>query len=73
MSNLGERLKKLRIEKQITQKQMASQFNITERAYQRYEAYTSTPHYNTLISLAEYFNVSLDYLVGRTDNPDINK
>lgn len=69
MATFGERLKSLRINKNLTQKQMANEFHITERAYQRYEGDTSTPHYETLISLADYFNVSIDYLVGRSDDP----
>lgn len=69
MATFGERLKLLRTARNITQKQMSVKFNITERAYQRYESDNSTPHYNTLISLADYFDVSLDYLCGRSDNP----
>ena len=70
MATFGERLQYLRTNKHITQKYMASTFKITERAYQRYEGDQSTPHYNTLIALADYFDVSLDYLVGRSDNPE---
>jgi transcriptional regulator with XRE-family HTH domain len=67
-----ERLKKLRQTKGITQKQLAFHFGLTERGYQRYENGTSTPYFKTLIALADYFNVSLDYLVGRSDNPHIS-
>lgn len=70
MPTFGERLKQLRIKTNITQKQMAQKLKITERAYQRYEGDTSTPHYHTLITLADYFDVSLDYLVGRSDNSE---
>ena len=70
MDTFGNRLKSLRQLNNLTQKQMASKFKITERAYQRYEGDQSTPHYNTLIALADFFNVSLDYLVGRSDNPE---
>lgn len=69
MATFGERLKQLRLSKNITQKQMASIFDVTERAYQRYEGNQSTPHYHVLIALADYFDVSLDYLVGRSDDP----
>ena len=48
---------------------MAEIFNITERGYQNYEIGKSTPNFNVLISLADFFDVSLDYLVGRSDNP----
>ncbi len=51
---------------------MAREFELTERAYQRYEGDASTPHHDTLLALADFFNVSLDYLVGRSDNPKVN-
>nr|DAS18889.1 MAG TPA: helix-turn-helix domain protein [Caudoviricetes sp.] len=73
MATFGERLHQLRLSKNITQKQMASVFKITERAYQRYEGNQSTPHYNTLIALADYFDVSLDFITGRCDNPNSHK
>jgi transcriptional regulator with XRE-family HTH domain len=70
MPNLGERLKQLRQSRKLTQKQMAIKFNMQERSYQRYENNDSTPHYEPLIALADYFDVSLDYLTGRSDNPE---
>ena len=70
MATFGQRLQLLRNSNGITQKHMSSVFQLTERAYRRYENDDSTPHYHTLIALADYFNVSLDYLVGRSDNPD---
>lgn len=73
MATFGERLKILRKNKNLTQQQMATLFDMTERGYRSYELDKSTPHYETLIKLAEYFNVSVDYLMGRTDNPEINK
>lgn len=73
MATFGERLKYMRTTKNVTQKQMSIMFNITERAYQRYESDSSTPHYNTLIALANYFDVSLDYITGRCDNPNSHK
>lgn len=42
-------------------------------AYYRYEKGERMPDGNTLISLADYFNVSSDYLLGLSDNPEINK
>ena len=73
MATFGERLKQLRLSKNLTQKHMSVEFQVTERAYQRYESNGSTPHHNTLLALADYFDVSLDYLVGRTDNPNSHK
>ena len=63
------RLKTLRIQANISQKQLAEAINTTDRNYRRYEAGTQQPTLPILIALADYFNVSLDYLVGRSDNP----
>ena len=73
MFNFGEHLKEMRISFNYTQKQVASNIGITERNYQRYEADDQRPSFDILISLADFYNVSLDYLVGRTKNPEINK
>ena len=73
MFNFGEHLKEMRISFNYTQKQVASNIGITERNYQRYEANDQRPSFDILISLADFYNVSLDYLVGRTMNPAINK
>ena len=67
------RLKEIRKSRKETQVSIAEKIGLTERQYQRLEANNSKPNYESLISLADYFNVSLDYLVGRTDNPEINK
>ena len=73
MSSFPERLKCLRTDKNVTQKQLAEIFNVTERGYQNYEIGKSTPNFHVLLALADYFNVSLDYLVGRSDDPTIHK
>lgn len=69
MVNLGIYFKKIRIEKNLTQKQVADGIGIAEQAYQRYEYGRTVPSAFVLIALADYFDVSLDYLVGRSDNP----
>lgn len=73
MFNFGERLKLLRLSKGITQKQLAEKIGASERGIQNYETNQRKPTYDILISLANYFEISLDYLVGRTDNPNINQ
>jgi len=65
-----ERLKVLRKSKGISQKQVALDTDLSERNYQRYEAGDRKPMYEALIALADYFDVSLDYLVGRSDEPE---
>jgi len=66
--NFGDRLKELRKAKGNTQKTMADLFDMTESSYRRYEINRSTPHHETFLKLADYFEVSLDYLAGRSDN-----
>lgn len=73
MSNFAIRLKECRKIKHTTQKTLAELLEISERAFQHYESGTREPNIDKLISLADYFDVSIDYLVGRTDNPAINK
>ena len=65
-----QRLKALRKEKGITQKQLAEAIGLTERGLQGYEIKDRKPGYDALIALADYFDVSLDYLVGRSDIPE---
>lgn len=66
-----ERLKKLRLEKKLTQDDMAKLLGITRQAYGYYESATNqreTDHEATK-KLANFFNVSIDYLLENTDNP----
>ena len=65
----NEHLKKIRKSKGFTQKQVAAAIGITERNYQLYEAGSQKPSFDALIALADYFDVSIDYLVGRSDGP----
>ena len=68
MPNFSDRLKELRKLKGMTQKQIATQFEMTERNYQRLEA-NNSPSNETLIKFADYFDVSTDYLLGRSNDP----
>jgi len=70
MNSFGERLKILRKERNFSQRQFAEVIGLTERAYRNYEINKSTPNFHVLISLADFYDVSLDYLVGRSDNPE---
>ena len=63
------RLKELRKSKRITQQRLAIELNLTQKMISRYERGERQADYQTLIALADYFNVSIDYLLGRTDNP----
>ena len=73
MFNFGTHLKQLRVSKNITQKQLAIDIGASERGIQNYELGERKPNYDALIALADYFDISVDYLIGRTDNPQINK
>lgn len=69
MENFSERLKQLRKSRNITQKELAQALNVTERNYQFWEAGKTKPQLDTIIALCDFFNVSADYLLGRTDKP----
>lgn len=73
MSLFAERLKNLRITTNATQKDVADALSITVRAYQYYEKATKEPTLSKLLALADFFDVSLDYLTGRTNTPAINR
>ncbi len=73
MNILSERLIALRKEKGLTQKNLADFLGIAPVSWQRFEYGTSKPKLENIIALADYFDVSIDYLVGRTDNPEINR
>ena len=73
MAKLNERIKLLRLERNVFQKDVAESCDIALRSFKYYESGERIPDANTLIALADYFDVSLDYLTGRSDNPEINK
>jgi len=64
---LSMRLKELRKERGLSQIQVAIFCDITEKTYQNYELMTREPKLEILIRIADFYNVSIDYLVGRTD------
>jgi len=69
----AERLKELRAERQVTQLMLAQALGMTDRTFRKYEARSIDPTLSVLIALADYFDVSLDYLVGRSDKPFSHK
>lgn len=64
---LAKRLKECRKEKGYTQMQVSIYCDITERAYQNYELMNREPKIEILVRIADLYEVSLDYLTGRTD------
>lgn len=65
----NEHLKLLRKNKGFTQKYMAEQIGIALRNYQKYESNEQLPAFEPLIKIADVLDISLDYLVGRSDDP----
>ncbi|MTV47724.1 helix-turn-helix domain-containing protein [Heliobacillus mobilis] len=66
---LGERLKKLREQKSLSQTELGNHFSLSKQAISGYENGTRSPDATTLGLLADFFSVSVDYLLGRTDIP----
>lgn len=73
MSLFTERLTALQTSKNCLKKDVAQAVGLSIMGYYRYERGEREPSMSTLIALADYFDVSLDYLVGRTDNPEVNR
>ncbi|MEY8317064.1 helix-turn-helix transcriptional regulator [Oscillospiraceae bacterium 50-58] len=69
MSVFSERLIELRDGRNLSQKEVAAEFGVVVRAYQRYEYGEREPQLSTLIRMADFYGVSIDYLAGRTDTP----
>jgi len=69
MINLATRLIELKEKNNVLQKDIANSVGLSLRSYQRYEYGERNPTSDILIKLADYFDVSLDYLVGRSDDP----
>lgn len=69
----SERLKETRIDRGFTQMQVSQATGMSILGYQRYEYGSREPAFNKLLALADFFDVSIDYLVGRTDRPEVNR
>ena len=72
MQTLAKRLKELRESRRVYQREMAEHLGLSFRGYQNYETGQSEPKIAALIAIADYYQVSIDYLVGRTDVPDFH-
>ena len=67
------RLKELRKNKNISQLKLALDLNTNQNTISRYETGERELGIMELIKIADYFNVSVDYLLGRNDKPEMNK
>lgn len=70
---IGERIRLLRMQCNKTQRDICNDINIEQVTLSQYETSKRIPKLDILISIAEYFNVSLDYLVGLVDCIDIKQ
>lgn len=67
------RLKELRKKRGVSQVKLALDLHTTQNSISRYETGERQADYDMLIAIADYFGVSIDYLLGRTENPNMNK
>lgn len=72
MLNL-DNLYKVMNERKISSSKLAKDNNISTGNISDWKMGRSNPKTDTLIKIADYLNVSIDYLVGRTDNPEVNR
>ncbi len=72
---LASRLKELRLKSKLTQISISTEMKIPPRLYQYYESEKNKrlPSCETLIKISNYHNVSIDYLLGQSNNPETNK
>lgn len=66
------RLKELREKRHLSQLKLGMDLSLSQNSISRYETGEREADYATLILIADYFNVSIDYLLERTDNPEVN-
>lgn len=70
---MKNRLKELRKRRKLTQVSLQIQTGIEQALLSKFENEERIPPTETLLRLAEFYNVSIDYILCRTDNPEINK
>lgn len=73
MSSLGSNIKYLRESKHLNQKELAEKLNIATSTLSQYENNIRVPSDDIKIKIADYFNVTIDYLLGRSSNPKLNR
>lgn len=70
---MNNNLKKLRQERKLTQIAVQMKTGIEQALISKFENGERVPPTETLIILADFYNVSIDYILGRTENPEVNK
>lgn len=69
MKVVAERIRKLRESVRLSQVKMGEVVGVKQSSLNRYESGQASPSFETLVRYADYFDVSLDYIFGRTDDP----
>ena len=67
MSNFSERLLALRKERKLNQEEVVAEFDLSIRSYRRYDTGNGEPTLSTLWKIADFYGVSVDYLIGRSE------
>lgn len=70
---IKNRLKELRLQNGYTQLKVAIDLNLSQNSISRYETGSHEAGYELLIRFADYYRVSIDYILGRTDRPEVNE
>ncbi|MCI8810729.1 MAG: helix-turn-helix transcriptional regulator [Oscillibacter sp.] len=70
--SFAEKIRMLRAERNMTQPVVAAEMGLSMRGYQNLELGTE-PRYSSLLRVADYYNVSVDWLMGRTEKREINR
>lgn len=73
MNILGKRIKTLRENNKISQKDFAKLINVSNVVLSRYETGERKPDYDTLLTIAKYFGVTTDYLLGNSNDPNLTE
>jgi len=73
MATFADRMKELRKERGLKQADLCELLDMKLRGYQVYEYGEGYPEVSRLLILADFYNVSLDYLMGRTDKREVNR
>lgn len=71
--SIAIRLRKIREENGLSQAAAAKRIGMSATRWNNYEVGVSIPECETLVLIADYFSVSTDYLLGRTDNREMNR
>ena len=73
MATFSERIKELRESRNLTQEALGTVIGVKRYSIYSYEKGRAYPEMKGLIALADFFDVTMDYLAGRTDNPAVNR